>query len=212
MIEAVTAFTEKLYERYGKVYASWLLAMLSAPSSVVAKTRDVLKEESHGEYIVTILTISIAFGVTVGALIPNRPEISSRAVVFIVVSLLWLFLSLLVHGFCRLVGGKEAAQMTISLMLQNLAFAYVASNFLTLLIIWCTISYPPVQRLLGDRALFHEPGGLLFSFQFLILLFLVPLTVSYAHGFRGFRWFGVALFSAAFAILFGFPVYAQHSC
>ena len=107
MIEAVAAFTEKLYERYGKVYASWLLAMLSAPSSVVAKTRDVLKEKSHGEYIATILTISIAFGVTVGALIPNRPEISSRAVVFIVVSLLWLFLSLLVHGFCRLVGGKE---------------------------------------------------------------------------------------------------------
>jgi hypothetical protein len=212
MIEAAAAFVASLFDKYGKLYLVWLISMLTNQAEVVAKTRNVIDEKSFGEYIVTILTISIFFGVTVGALIPGRPELLSRAIVFIVVSLLWLFLSLLVHSFCRILGGHESSQVTVSLMLQNLAFAYVASNFLTLLLTWLSMSYPPVQDLLEKRAFFNDPGSILFSLQFLILLFLVPMTVSYAHGFKGFKWFGVAVFSAVFAVLFGFPVYAQHGC
>ena len=128
---------------------------------------------------------------------------------FIVVSPLWIFLSLLVHFFCRLVGGKEASQLTVSLMIQNLAFVYVASNFLTLLSTWVLMSYGYSRQ---TSAILHEPASLLFSLQFLLLLYFVPATVSYAHGFRGFTWMLVAIVSATFALLFGFPVYAQHGC
>ena len=39
--------------------------------------------------------------------------------------------------------------------------------------------------------------------QFILLLYLVPLTVSRAHGFSGARWFLVALSAAALTLLLG---------
>lgn len=205
-------FLSKLYEKYGKEYAAWMLAMLTSPASIVARSEAARIGGNQGEYLLTVLTPSVFLGITLGALIPNRPPMQDRAVVFVVVSLLWAFLSLLVHFFCRLIGGKKDAQVTVSLMMQNLAFVYVASNFLTLLVTWVAMSYEPLQSLLAKREFFTDSGSILFSLQFMLLLYFVPATVSYAHGFRGFRWFMVAVFAATFAILFGFPVYAQHSC
>jgi hypothetical protein len=203
---------DKLVDRFGKPYATWLVNMLTSPSKIVEVTRQRKADGSQGEYLLTILLVSTLIGVAIGAIIPNRPPIQSRAIVFLVVSLLWFFLSLLVHGFCRLLGGKEDAQIGVSLMVQDLAFAYIASNFLTLLITWMALTYKPLFNVLSKTLLFSEPGGVLFSLQFLILLYLVPMTVSYAHGFRGLRWVMVAIFAGCFAVMFGFPVYAQHSC
>jgi len=202
----------KIYDKYGKEYAGWFMSMLTSPASIVSKSRQVRLDGTQGEYLLTVLATSIFLGATIGTMIPNRPPMQDRVVVFAVVSLLWLFLSLLVHFFCRMIGGKEEAQITVSLMTQNLAFVYVASNFLTLLITWVTLAYEPLRTDLEQRQFFKSPGDLLFVLQFLILLYLVPMTVSYAQGFRGFRWFMVAVFAACFAVLFGFPVFAQHSC
>jgi hypothetical protein len=206
-------FVSQALEKYGKTYVNWALTMMSSPPSIVRNTKEKISDGGIGEFLLTIIIPTTIIGITVGSLIPNRPAIASRAIVFTVVSLLWVFLSLLVHFFCKLVGGKESSQVTVSLMVQNLAFVYVASNFLTLIVVWILISYSKGLDSSGISDLIvQEPGSLLFSSQFILLLYFVPVTVSYAHGFRGFMWMAVAIVSAAFAVLFGFPVYAQHGC
>jgi len=210
MADIADIFTQ-INNRYGKTYVNWFLSMISSPSTVVENTRLHINDGTLGEYILTIAATTTIIGVTIGSLIPNRPPIESRTIVFLVISLLWIFLSLLVHFFCKMLGGRESSQVTMSLMIQNLAFVYVASNFLTLLLVWFLKAYDPNPATLGTMIL-SEPAASLFLIQFLLLLYFVPVTVSYAHGFRGVRWGVVALFSAIFAVLFGFPVYAQHGC
>ena len=205
-------FFDKLYERYAKEYAMWFIAVATDPGQIVERTREVRSEGRLGEYLMTVLTVSVFLGITIGALIPDRPPIKDRAVVFVVVSLLWVFQSLLVHFVCRLFGGREEATTSVSLMVQDLAFVYVASNFLTLLVAWVAATYQPVYDFLTKHLFFDGPGMVLFTFQFLLLLYLVPLTVSYAHGFRGVKWFVTALFAGCFALFFGVPVFAMHSC
>ena len=94
--------------------------------------------------MVRIILISVLIGATIGALIPNRPELLGRVQIFVILSLLWLFLSLLVHLTCRLFGGKEGVGTTVTLMMQALAFAYVVSNFLTLLAAFAYKFYGPL--------------------------------------------------------------------
>jgi hypothetical protein len=127
---------------------------------------------------------------------------------------MWNFqiMSLLVHGVCRLFGGKADAPMTLSLMVQDLAFVYVASNFLTLILSWLALTYHPFSQFLTDRLLFSSPGTILFSMQFLLLLYLVPFTVSRAHEFKGYALILVALFAAVFAVSFGVPVFSMGGC
>jgi len=212
MADSLVDSAGKLLDRFGKPYGTWFLNMLASPSKAVEATREAQARGRLAEYLLIIFIVSTLIGVTIGAIIPGRPSIQSRAQVFVVVSLLWLFLSLLVHGFCRLLGGQEQARIGIPLMAQDLAFAYVASNFLTLLIVWVVASYPVLQGYAKDNPWLKEPAALLFTFQFLILLYMVPVTVAYAHGFKGWRWFMIAVMAGLFAVMFGYPVYAQHSC
>lgn len=212
MSDGISGFVEKIYEQYGKEYLSWFLAMCSSPRLIVEKTRAAKLNDSHSTYLLNVLILSIFIGATIGALIPNRPDFPLRVVVFLTVAILWGFLGLLVSWFCRLLGGTESTDMSMSLMMQDLAFAYVVSNFLTLIIVWMDVVYEPLGAFRKSQFFLAEPGAILFSVQFVTLFFLVPLTVAYAHGFRGYKWFLVGAFSALFSILFGFPVYAQHSC
>ena len=202
----------RLDAKYRKEYTDWFLGMVARPAAIVEKSRLARESGKQTEYLLTILSVSVFLGVTLGALIPYRPAIQSRATVFVVVSFLWLFLSILVHFCCKLLGGKEDSQTTMSLMLQNLAFAYVVSNFLTLLGMWLLITYGNFDPGTNGDGVSVIPGTILFLIQFLVLFYLVPTTISYAHGFHGFKWFVVAVVAACFAVLFGFPVYAQHSC
>jgi hypothetical protein len=105
----------------------------------------------HIPYLTRIVLISVLIGASLGALIPNRPPLIDRAEVFVVVALLWMFLSLLVHGVCRILGGREDAGLTMLLMMQALAFAYVASNFLTLLTFQIGKYYVPRLTVVGTR-------------------------------------------------------------
>jgi hypothetical protein len=201
-----------IFDKYGKAYGTWALAILTSPESIVVRTRELSREGGNAQYLLPILIVSVFLGVTIGQLIPERPPFQSRAAIFCVVSILWVFMSLLVHGICRLFGGKAGALTTLSLMIQDLAFVYVASNFLTLIVSWIAVAYPPLHKLLVERELFSSTGEILFSFQFLMLLYLVPVTVSKAHEFHGFRWIMVAVFAAAFAVFFGIPVFSMGGC
>jgi|HubBroStandDraft_6_1064221.scaffolds.fasta_scaffold265682_3 hypothetical protein len=202
----------ELFEKYGKDYATWLLGIISSPASIIDKTEEANGKGADVQYLLPILLVSIFVGATIGALIPDRPPFQSRATVFCLVSILWVFMSLLVHGICRMFGGKANVVMTLSLMIQDLAFVYVASNFLTLIIWWSATAYHPLQEFLASRLLFGSPGVVLFSIQFLLLLYLVPFTVSRVHGFKGYVLVMVALFAALFAVCFGVPVFAMGGC
>ena len=52
----------------------------------------------------------------------------------------------------------------------------------------------------------------LLGLQFAILLFLVPTTVSNAHGFTGVRWLFVALSAALLTLVIGLPVALAGGC
>jgi hypothetical protein len=205
-------FLTGAYEKYGRVYATWSLAMLTSPEGIVANSRELNRKRNHAEYLLPIVFVSIFLGAAIGALIPDRPPLLNRASIFVVVAILWIFLSLLVHGVCRLLGGKAEMITTLALMIQNLAFVYVASNFLTLIVSWVALSYPPLGHFLKGRELVSSNGEILFAIQFLMLLYLVPVTVSKAHGFRGYRWILVAVFAACFAVFFGLPVFSMGGC
>jgi hypothetical protein len=198
--------------KYGKDYATWLLTVLTGPQGIVDKTREINTKGETAQYLLPILIVSIFIGATIGALIPGRPPLQSRATIFCVVSILWVFMSLLVHGVCRMFGGKAAMLMTLSLMIQDLAFVYVASNFLTLILSSSAAMYQPIHTLLADRLVLSSPGRILLSLQFLLLLYLVPLTVSRAHEFKGYTLILVALFAAVFAVSLGMPVLALGGC
>lgn len=202
----------KLFDRYGKQYAAWFLGIITDPAGVVAKTRAAKDDGTLIDYLTPIFVISLLLGATVGALIANRPPIQDRIIILCVVTLLWVFLSLIVHCVCRLLGGKEDALMTLALMSQDLAFVYVASNFLTMLVTRLGSSYEPLGAALSAHLFYSSPGTILFTFQFLFLLALVPLTVSKAHGFVGYRWLVVALFAAVFTVFFGVPVFSMGGC
>jgi len=199
-------------DKYGKGYATWLLAILSNPQSIVEKTREVNAKGDTAQYLLPVIIVSIFLGATLGALIPGRPPLQSRVVIFCIVSILWVFMSLLVHGICRVLGGKATMLTTLSLMIQDLAFVYVASNFLTLIVSWSAIVYKPIDNLLANRLVLSTPGTILFTLQFLLLLYLVPLTVSRAHEFKGYLLVLVALFAAVFAVSFGVPVFSMSGC
>jgi hypothetical protein len=202
----------EMFGKYGKDYATWVLAMLTSPQSVVDKTREINAKGETAQYLLPILIVSIFIGATIGALIPGRPPLQSRATIFCIVSILWVFMSLLVHGVCRLFGGTATMLTTLSLMIQDLAFVYVASNFLTLILSSSAAVYQPINALLAHRALLSTPGTILFTLQFFLLLYLVPLTVSRAHEFKGYLLILIALFAAVFAVSLGVPVLALGGC
>lgn len=193
-------------ERDISEYLRWFVAVIAISPAIVQRTAEARLLNRHIPYLTRIVLISVLIGASLGALIPNRPPLIDRAEVFVVVALLWMFLSLLVHGVCRILGGREDAGLTMLLMMQALAFAYVASNFLTLLTFQIGKYYFP--NLLADL----PPGYVLLSLQFVLLLYLVPTTVSRAHGFIGARWFLVAFSAAVLTVLIGLPVAMAGGC
>ncbi len=190
-------------------YLRWFVAMMAVSPTIVERTAEARRLGRHIPYLARIVLISVVIGATLGALIPNRPPLINRAEVFVVVALLWMFLSLLVHGICRILGGRENSGMTMLLMMQALAFAYVASNFLTLLTFQAGKYYFPGTL---DNPEPFLTGYVLLSIQFALLLYLVPWTVSRAHGFSGARWFLVALSAAVLTVLIGLPVAVAGGC
>ena len=206
------SFFSNIYDKYAKEYVAWFLLMLSDPKGIVEKTRQIQKEGRQSEYLLIVLAVSVFLGATLGALIPNRPHLNDRITIFVVVSCLWIFLSFFVHFFCRILGGKENMNISLSLMAQNLAFVYVVSNFITLLVTELRVLYEPFDTFLKSRLLYDTPGTIIFTVQFLLLLFLVPVTISRAHGFTGYTWYVVAMFAASFSIFFGIPVFALGGC
>jgi TIR domain-containing protein len=193
-------------------YLRWLAAMVVQPDRVIRRTRSAGANDQYLSYMTRIVLISVMIGATIGALIPDRPPLLGRVQIFLVLSLLWLFLSLLVHLTCRLFGGKEGIGTTVTLMMQALAFAYVVSNFLTLLVVVASRYYGPLipESVLDFKQV--SPGVFILGLQFILLLYLVPLTVSRAHSFGGARWFLVALCAAALTLLLGLPVAAMGGC
>jgi hypothetical protein len=193
-------------------YVRWMAAMVIQPDRVIRRTRSARANDQYLGYMARIILISVLIGATIGALIPNRPELLGRVQIFVILSLLWLFLSLLVHLTCRLFGGKEGVGTTVTLMMQALAFAYVVSNFLTLLAAFAYRFYGPLipESVLDFKQV--TPGVFILGLQFILLLYLVPLTVSRAHGFSGAVWFLVALSAAALTLLLGLPVAAMGGC
>jgi hypothetical protein len=193
-------------------YLRWLAAMLTQPDRIIRRTRSAAANDQYVGYMLRIVLASVLIGATLGALIPDRPPIIGRVQIFLILSLLWLFLSLLVHVTCRIFGGREGVGITVTLMMQALAFAYVASNFLTLLAVYLFKFYGP---LVTDSVLDFKnvsPGVLILGLQFIVLLYLVPLTVSRAHGFGGAKWFLVALCAGLLTVLLGLPVAAMGGC
>ena len=198
-------------QRVFSEYLRWLLNFVASPRSIIEETQHQISGGTQFAFLFRVLIISIFIGATIGALIPDRPPIQSRATIFVTVSVLWLFLSALVHVVCRMLGGSQSMQMTTFLMVQNLSFAYVASNLLTL-IVWSLIKALPQLTSRSELLSTSGPGGILLSLQFLLLLYLVPLTVSYAHGFRGARRLVTAFAAACFVVAFGLPVVAAGGC
>jgi hypothetical protein len=204
---------------YASSYGEWFISVLTRPSHTcafgqawVSRNLSPDKSDERGKNLPAFLLISLFLGVTLGAVIPGRPPIQDRAVIAVVVTVLWVFLSLLIHGGCRIVGGKGKIQVTIAVMLQVLAVVYVVSNFLTLIIEAAAASYSPLHQMLASLWFGSKPGEILFVIQFKMLLIYVALSVSRAHGFKGFRMAFVALFSAGCAVLFGIPVFAMGGC
>jgi hypothetical protein len=214
-VEAARSGGEGLYstiEYHVAEYVRWMAAMVAQPDRVIRRTRSARANDQYLGYMARIILISVLIVATMGALIPNRPELLGRVQIFVILSLLWLFLSLLVHLTCRLFGGREGVGTTVTLMMQALAFAYVVSNFLTLLAAFAYKFYGPLipDSVLDFKA--YQPGVIILGLQFILLLYLVPLTVSRAHGFSGAKWFLVALCAGLLTVLLGLPVAATGGC
>jgi hypothetical protein len=192
-------------------YLRWLMAMAVQPDRVIRRTQSAGINDQYLIYMTRIVLFSVLIGATIGAVIPDRPPIVGRIQIFVILSLLWLFLSLLVHGVCRAFGGSEGVGTTVTLMMQSLAFAYVVSNFLALLAVYISRYYGPIVpgAIVNIK---RDPGLLILALQFVLLLYLVPLTVSRAHGFSGARWVLVALCGAILTLLLGLPVAASGGC
>lgn len=63
-----------MLDKYGKGYATWLLAILSNPQSIVERTQDVNAKGDTAQYLLPVIIVSIFLGATLGALIPGaRP-------------------------------------------------------------------------------------------------------------------------------------------
>jgi hypothetical protein len=194
---------------YAKDYGERFFHVLTEPAQLLENGSR--SEGTDRTALSIFLVASILLGATIGSLIPDRPKLQDRAIIAAVVMCLWLFLSLVVHVVCRLMKGKASAMMTFSAMTQILAMAYVISNFAALLYTACRKAYPRFD-VFAHESLFATPGGMLFAIQFTVLLIYIPLTLSSAHEFRGFKRLIAALIGAGCAILFGYPIFALGGC
>jgi hypothetical protein len=197
---------------YALDYISWLLRVASHPSyaAELANSFAIPKSSARTKIPVYIL-FCILVGATVGLLIPNRPPMKDRVQVAVTVSLLWLFISLLVHFFCRLMQGTGTVTGTLVTMIQVLAVVYVISYFITLLICSASTVLPSVHFQLTKLG-YVRSGDILLTLQFMMLLVYVPLSVGSVHGFRSIRRVVIGLTAAACASGLGSLVLAMGGC
>lgn len=199
----------KFCETHAKGYALQLYYVITEPSSLLE--RRFAPEYTEGVSLAVFLVLSTIIGASIGSVIPNRPPIADRAIIAIVVIVLWVFLSFVVHATCKLLRGKAPVVKTFSAMTQILAAAYVISNFGTLLFMASRKAYAPVNAFF-QNTLVDTPGGMLFAIQFTFLLVYIPLAISKAHKFSGLQRALAALIGAGCAVLFGFPIFAMGGC
>jgi hypothetical protein len=171
-------------------YASWLADVCLRPSAIVSTTQAATGGDEAAKdplrRIVSALLISAFLGGTIGAVIPGRPPLKDRLTTVVVVIIAWLVISVFTHIFTVLLRGKGSLAVTVGVMMQVLAFAYMTSNFLALLFL-------SAMRALGAKDLsslglpgLTSPGGLITVIQLLLLLVLIPRVLSYAHLLKGF--------------------------
>jgi len=204
-------------------YVDWLLNALLRPSYMGRQALKWSAESQPGAehdgtltlQLIPIVGISIFVGATIGAIIPNRPPMKDRATVEVVVVVLWIFVSLIVHGLIAAAGGRGTLRQTLWTMLQILALAYVVSNTLALFGVSALVS-------VGKSASI-QPGSLIIALQFLLLLVYLPLSLREVHqvgaaGAPASTLFGTLLgllittVSAAVAVIFGWMTLASGGC
>jgi len=162
-------------------YGSWLADACLRPSAIAVATRQATTGDDASkkplQRIVSALLISAFLGGTIGAVIPDRPDFKDRVTTVVIVVVAWLVISVFTHIFTILFRGKGSLKVTVGIMMQILAFAYVASNFVALLLL-------SAARALGStvsKSWTTSPGELLTAIQLLMLLVLVPSALRYAY-------------------------------
>ena len=176
MIKEVYDLVNK--EAFG--FGQWFTRVVSHPRRVGDYAAGHGRDPA-AKRVPAFLLSCIICGAGLGLLIPNRPPIHDRMLIAFSVSAIWLFLSIIVHGICRALGGKGAYMATISAMLQLLAVIYVMSNFVTFLIVLLMKAYGAIGAKLASTSLYSTPGAILFSTQFLLILVYVPFALQGVH-------------------------------
>ena len=173
-------------------YARWVGAAYASPSFMAAEavrwnTKPAARrgegENSPDVSFFGVLIISALVGATLGALIPGRPPLPERATVAVVVIALWYFTSRVFHSVVRLFGGKAPAIITVRVMMQVLALAYVASNFAVLIVASAATILPALAR--ARTLLGFSSGEEIVSLQAIVIVLYLPMSIKAAHGVRG---------------------------
>ena len=208
----------EIVQSYGLSYIHWFSSGILQPSSLgdisITSSKANLdhEKENNLKNISIYLLLSIFIGATIGAIIPGRPPIVGRVIVFVVVICLWFFLSGLFHLICKALGGKGKLKETTLVMVQLLAFAYVISNFFTLIIITSAKTYSIFENFLKNIHI-NSPGHILLGTQFLFLIIYVPLSLSFLHRFNILKRILAGLLAASFAYFFGGLIFfSAHGC
>jgi hypothetical protein len=200
-------------------YATWLGNSLQSPSYIARQSKEwkpalrarAAEPGAAQDQFFVVLIISAALGATLGGIIPGRPPLAERSTVAVVVILVWYFVSLILHFFIRLFRGSARLRVTVRLMMQLLALAYVASNFLALVTISIVSSMPGHEHTFGTNG--FPPGFLIIGLQAVFLFLYLPLTVKRAHGFRGIvAGLAIGFLGAAITLLVAGTLAAQQHC
>ena len=173
-------------------YALWIGSAYASPSFLATEAlrwsdtrqeRRAKRGTRADASFMSVLIISALIGATLGALIPGRPPLPERATAAVVVIALWYFTSRVFHSVVRLFGGKAPAAITVRVMMQVLALAYVASNFAVLIVSSTAAIVPAVFR--ARESLGLSPGLQIVSVQAIVIMLYLPMSIKVAHGVRG---------------------------
>jgi hypothetical protein len=205
-------------KKYAFGYASWIYSTLIAPwktSPLLISTEDTKTDAARsvnlkGQNLVVIIAISIFIGATLGATIPGRPKFQDRATVLIVVCAIWLFVGFLIHGVCRLLGGKGSLRDSLFAILQSLSAVYVISNVITLIII--NVARTFMSDSPSEFTFSNDPGAVLVLLQCMFLLYYIPASLAGIHQFKRVALGIVATFSAIVSLLIFFPIAQAGGC
>jgi hypothetical protein len=158
------------------------------------------------------LTINAFAGATIGATIPGRPHLASRATIALIVILVWLTIAFLLHQVCRLFGSKEKLSSTTVVMLMLLSVVYVVANLAIFIITGAVRAFPALANVEFLKGVAESPGSFIVFLEFLLTLVLVPLVISGLHGFRSWKLLGAALTGCGATLFLALAVLANGGC